>query len=406
MNLIKTKLFKPPVQDGYLIRSGLLNKLIKNQYKPVTLVVAPAGYGKSVAVSQWLDISKTKYSWISLDEDCNELIVFLKLLCTSILPYLNENDDICEILTEAPELPDLDQIAKQIVNSLAGIQDDHILVLDDYHLIDNPDIHKLMQILAENFKQKHIITFISRFDPPVKWNKLKSYDLVNEIRTIDLQFSLEEISELSTRVFSNPLDRDITSIILKSTEGWIVPTRLILKSIAENRLNPQTLKDKDADKLEQTFVFLEDTIRQEDGEIQKSLMIASLFQRFNISLLTEIFDKENPGEKQESELFKNKMEKFISQSTFIISLDNNKNWYRFHDLIRDFLIKRIYSVFSPDKINNALITGSKFFEENQSFDEAIQLCVKAGNISLAIAVIEKNRLKFLNLLKDGLCQPG
>ena len=396
MEMLKTRLFKPPVQEGYLIRTRLLDKLMKNQYKPVTLVVAPAGYGKSVAVSQWLDIIKTNYSWISLNKDGNELKEFLRLLCTSLLPYLSKDDDIFEILTEAPELPNLDHITKQIVNSLAAIQDEHILVLDDYHLIENPDVHKLMQILVSNIKQKHIITFISRFDPPLKWNKLKSYDLVNEIRTIDLQFSLEEISELSTRVFSNPLDRDITSIILKSTEGWIVPTRLILKNIAENNLNPKILEDKAVVKLEQTFVFLEDTLKQEDREIQKSLMIASLFNRFSISLLSEIFIKEYPGKNQESELFKNKMKKFISQSTFIISIDNNKNWFRFHDLIRDFLNKRIYSGFSQDKINSVLITGSKFFENNQSFEEAIQLAVKGGNIPFAIAIIERNRGKFIN----------
>ena len=396
MPVLKTRLFKPVVKEGYLTRKHLLEKMTVNHYKPVHTIVAPAGYGKSVLVSQWLDYTGQSYSWASLGEDCNDLKIFLRLLCNSFLPYLSEKDDICDILIEAPELPDLDHIATHIVNSLAGIQDEHILVLDDYHLIENPDVHKLMQILAENIKQKHIIVFISRFDPPLKWSKLRYYDLVNELSTIDLQFSRDEIRDLSSLFFSNPLDREISSVIFKSTEGWIVPTRLILKNIAEKKLNPQTLKDKAVDKLEQTYGFLEDTFNEADEDIQESLMIASLFQRFSISLLSQIFVHEYPEKKLESELLINRLEKYISQSLFIISLDSSRNWYRFHDLIRDFLNNRIYSGFSKDKINRALITGSKFFENVQSFEEAIQLGVKGGNIPLAIAIIEKNRMKFLN----------
>ena len=396
MTVIKTRLFKPPVKDGYLIRSQLLEKFIKNQYKPVILVIAPAGYGKSVVVSQWLDKIKTNYSWISLDKDCNELNQFLKLFCTAIIPYINKDDDLWEFLIETQQLPNLESIANHIVNSINDIQDEHILVLDDYHHIDNPDVHFLMQKLVDNISQKKIITFISRFDLPLNLRKLKSYDQVNEIRIVDLKFSLEEIRKLSSSVFLNPLYGDIPSIILKSTDGWIVPTRLILKNIAQNKLNPKTLKNKIGDKLEQTYGFLEYTLSQSDVEVQESMMIVSLFKRFSVSLLSEIIIILYPEKKQESELYKNKINQFIAQSLFIIPLDNNKTWYRFHDLIRDFLNKRIYSNFSPDKINIILITGTEFFEKEQYFEEAILLGIKGGNIPLSISIVEKNRSNFIN----------
>ncbi len=396
MNLIHTRLYKPHANDGYLVRSELLDKLIENQYKPVNLVVAPAGYGKSVAISQWLDTTKTNYSWISLDIDCNELNQFLRLFCASILPYIDKNDDLCEFLLEAPQLPDLETIANCIANSIASIQHDHVIVLDDYHLIINPDVHFLIQVLAGHISHKHSLTFISRFEPLLDWKKLKSYDLVNEIGIKDLQFSIKEISELSASIFLNPIENEISSIVFKSTEGWIVPTRLILKNIAQNKFNPATLKEKVVDKLELTNSFLEYTISLSDNEVQESIMISCLFQRFSVSLLIEIFNKLYPDRKREEDQLKIQIETFISQSLFIIPLDNDNKWYRFHDLIRDFLNHRIHSSFSQDKIKNILVIGSNYFENIQSFEEAILLGIKAEDVSLSIAIIEKNRLIFLN----------
>ena len=141
MTILKTRLFKPVVGKDYLIRKRLLDQMGNNVTKPVHLIVAAAGYGKSVFISQWLDHINANYCWISLEEDCNDIRTFLSYLGESICSKFTSSD--CEILQIAKtlELPNAIEISRIVINELQSIEKEIVLVFDDYHLVKEPAVH-------------------------------------------------------------------------------------------------------------------------------------------------------------------------------------------------------------------------------------------------------------------------
>ena len=396
MTILKTRLFKPVVSDGYLIRNRLQDQMEKNRYKTVHLVVAAAGYGKSVFISQWLNYSRANYSWISLEDDCNDIRTFLNYLGEAICSKFTSSD--CDILqlAKAPELPNTIEISRIVINELQRIDKELVMVFDDYNLIHEPAIHDLMSELIKNFPKKHTIVIASRFDPPIQLSKLKAYDKVNEIRMADLRFSLEELNELAVEQFSEQRDEETLYSILELTEGWILPIRLILKDLARKRTTEITYGIKHSSLEEVTGYLLEELFKPEHPMLKESLMQASLFPMFSIKLLISLFNHEHPEEVQKQAELESLIRQFIQQSQFIIALDDEKNWYRFHHLVQEFLNKRIQQKILPSRISNLLIHGSSFFEANDSIDEAILLCVQAKEYEIAVSIFDRHRHKLLN----------
>ena len=396
MTILKTRLFKPDVSEGYLIRQRLHNQMEKHRYKPVHLVVAAAGYGKSVFISQWLDHINANYCWISLDNDCNDIRTFLNYLGESICSKFTSSD--CDILqlAKAIELPTTNEISRNVVNELQSIDKDLVVVLDDYHVIKDPAVHDLMGKLIKNFPERHTVIIASRFDPTIKLSKLKAYDKVNEIRMADLRFSQEEINELAAQQFSEQLLEETSKSILNLTEGWIVPIRLILKDIAKRRTTEIVYGINQNNSEKVTSYLMEEVLKPEHPMLKESLMQASLFPMFSIELLIRLFINEHPGEEQKQAELESLIRQFIQHSLFIIPLDNEKNWYRFHHLVQEFLNKRIKQKIPPSRISHLLINGSSFFEANDSIDEAILLSVQANDNVLAASIIDRHRHKLIN----------
>ncbi len=396
MTILKTRLFKPPVSNGYLPRQRLLDKMTENHYKPVHLLVAAAGYGKSVFISQWLDEIDSGYCWISLEEDCNDIRTFLTYLGEAICSKLMSPDCDMLQLAKALELPNLIEISRVVINELQSIDKQIVVVFDDYHQIKEQAVHDLMSELIKSFPKKHKIIITSRFDPPINLTKLKAYDKVNEIRMADLCFSLEEINELATKLFCERLEQEALVSILKLTEGWIVPIRLILKDFFKRRTTEVVygINQNTGEKV--TAYLLEELFKHEHPMLKESLMQASLFPMFNIKMLISLFINEHPDEEPKQAELEHMIRQFTQQSLFIIPLDNDNNWFRFHHLVQEFLDNRIKQKMLLTKISKVLVQGSIFFEANDSIDEAILLCVQAKEYELAASIFDRHRHKLLN----------
>ncbi|MGB5460521.1 MAG: hypothetical protein WBM85_11215, partial [Eudoraea sp.] len=166
--MLRTKLHRPPLTAEHVLRSRLITRFEKNYYKPLSLVCAPAGYGKSMVVSSWLDNSNYKYVWISLSEDENDPKVFLNYLQTAIENiFPNSLSEFADLIQFA-KLPPIELLVDTLINELDQITEDFVLVLDDYHLINNDNIHNLIDSWLQ-FPPSNIHLAIStRRDPPLK----------------------------------------------------------------------------------------------------------------------------------------------------------------------------------------------------------------------------------------------
>jgi len=386
MPILKTRFYKPVLKKQYVYRDAILDYLESHADNPVSLVIAGAGYGKSVTVSQWLDHHPTKHGWISLDEDCNDLHVFLAYLISCLRNVFPKALPLFADIIDALELPPVKEIANLLINEVVKLDEDFTLVLDDYHRINNPQIHDLINEVISHPPEKLKIFLLSRQDPPLKLSSLRTYDLVTEIRMSDLEFTSSEIISLSEKLNLEKINPELAEEVYRGTEGWILGIRLLLKEYSEGKDIRGSLKASHGSK-ENLSRYLADEILADQSEaIQRFLVQSSLFDRFNASLLNFINQSGNGSKMSWFDDYQ-EIPRYIENSMFIIPLDNTNTWHRFHHLIQDFLKERAFQRFTLEEIDSFYGLASAYFEQNALLEEAIACAVEGHSLSKAIQIM-------------------
>ena len=294
--ILNTKLYKRDVKSTYVTRKKIIDYLENNRSNRLSLVVAATGYGKSVTISEWLDFTRAKYCWISLDEDFTDLRTFLEYLTFGVNEALPGSLPEFSKLLEAEETPPEKVITNTLINELDQIDEELVLVLDDYHFIKNQEIHNLINELIRYFPHKLRIVIISRIDPPLNLSTLKSFRQVNEIRMAELSFDESEFSALAKNLIGKAIDKEIANTLLEKTEGWVVGLHLALLAISNKNNTEKIFEEIKGDKHFFTEYLQNEVFLQIEEEYQEILLQASIFQRFSKNLLKSI--SENKTEKK------------------------------------------------------------------------------------------------------------
>ena len=192
--LIQTKFHRPPLQADFVPRPHLLERLDGWQQRPLTLISAPAGYGKTTLVSSWLDTLDDPNAWVSLDEQDNDLALFLAYFLTAVRSMFPDTALDTLALVNAPELPPIQVLTNSLINDLNQITIDFVLVLDDYHSIEDLDIHDLVSGLLRYPPPTMHVVLATRSDPPLDLVNLRAKSTITEIRALDLRFNRAEAS--------------------------------------------------------------------------------------------------------------------------------------------------------------------------------------------------------------------
>ncbi len=393
----RTRLVKPKIHAGYVGRRKLFLTLEENWQKPFHQIVAPAGYGKSTLMSLWLDRQNNSFSWFTIDDDCNDMRVFLSYLGEFLhLEKKSSRSDLLEVV-EALELPSLNFIKQKVLQAISHLEPGHVFVFDDYHLIQNEDIHSLMNAIVKNFSSEFKLVILSRSDPKLNFYKPEMYGQLQRIDFNDLKFFPEEIQLLSLEVFKESLDMETAQLIYDATEGWIVPVRLILKAFSRGVAPNEIIDGIRIQSTGMTEYLLEEVLNFESDEIKDLMMAVSLFERFNLEMISVIIEADDLKNREEKMLVKAKMEEFLSRSLFIIAKDNMGTWYRFHDLISSFLRNRSSHIHSTKWRNDAVKPVSNYLETQGFLEEALRLNLKYGLITPAIDILVRHRERYLNL---------
>ena len=398
MNILRTRLFKPVVSDRYIARPRLMQIMNDGRNKPVQKVIAAAGYGKSIFVSQWLDETGSRHCWISIEEDCNDLLTLLKYLIEAVRTI--DQTPLLELghLGNSLELPENTELAVPVLNSLQRIKEEIIFVLDDYHNVHNQLVHNFFTGLLNHFPEQHRIILISRYDPPIDLRRLNAYAKVHEIRMADLKFTEEEIMALSEQQTGKKLSPDAATAICNQTEGWVIPIRLWLKGLAL-ATDVETLEHV-GNQMQETRILgdlLEDVFTSLDASVRKYIMLASLFPRFNLALLRGIHDSIHPEGDQSFDEIEIRISKLLDRSLFIMALDDDNTWYRFHQLVKAFLKNRCNKKFSGDTISKSIGFGCSYLAAENSILEAIQLSLEYKDFSRAIDLFNRDRYSIFDI---------
>ena len=394
--MLTTKLHRPPLSAEHVFRYRLIDELNRNIYKPLSLICAPAGYGKSMLASSWIEESNIQSAWLSLSEDDNDLFTFLNYFVIAIQKIFPGKLSKTQAILNAQELGKEILISHTLINELDQIQEPFILVLDDYHLIHSNDIHQQIDELLRYPPENLHLCILTRRDPPLRIASLRSHNRMTEIRMDDLGFLEDEVLSLFKKLHGIELERSTAISLIDKTEGWITALRMI--SMASKN-NPDIEKKLVAFKggLYSLTEFLIEEIRSGlSDEMEDLLFSTAILKNFCFDLVKASFTKsENVTSEGTSidELF----HQLVNSDLFIVQLDDERKWFRYHHLFQRILINRLRQHFDAERIKSIRLAAAIWYEKEGSIDDAMnQLITADEDEKAAKLVIKYGHSTFLN----------
>ncbi len=391
--LLNTRLYRPRISDDQIPREKIINLLEKNLEKSLTLVSAPAGYGKSIVISQWLESSSALHSWISIDDTFNDLNTFLAYIHLAMEAISPGTFNKTKSIIHAGELPSSEIISNTLINELNQVQHPFILVLDDYHLIHNSEIHKLMgEVLRFPPKNMHL-TLITRGDPPLDLLFLRTHQGMNEIRMQELAFSENEVRMLMQTRLDIDLSEENSLLLQEKTEGWVVGIRLALYAMKSSQDAIRIIGQLKGNFHAISEFLLEEMLNNQTPEVQQLMLKTSLLDRFCVPLIEKVF--EGPSENNFHMGSKEFIHLLSSSNLFVIHLDLENYWFRYHHLVQDFLLIQLKKQYSETELATFHLRASRWYEANHMLDGAIDHALASGDEVRAAEIVEKNRISIL-----------
>jgi len=363
-DLLVTKFTIPPVRSVLLQRSHLLTVLDQSRSFPLTLLSASAGFGKTTLLSAWASQSTSQVAWLSLDEQDNDPTRFWVYVIAALRHSgspLSTVGEAALAMLQSPQPPLLTSALTSLINELAALGQETALILDDYHLIREQAIHESLQFLLDHLPPCLHLLLASRGDPPLALSRLRARGQVVEIRDTDLRLSDEEAASFLTRVMGLALSEEDMRRLETRTEGWIAGLQLAALSMRRHT---------DASAFIQAFTgshrFILDYVQEEILEPlpqvqQRFLLHTSVLDRMNADLCQAL-----TGEQASQQM----LESLERANLFLIPLDEERRWYRFHTLFREVLLARLQAT-QPEQVVRLHREAALWYQYQQWPHEAI-----------------------------------
>ena len=393
--ILKTKFFLPPTTSDFVERKELESKFDDFKTKAVMLISASTGYGKSTSAASFLLNQEDDYTWLTLSEKENEFPQFVLYFITALQQKLKKFGSEAKEVLYAPEIPPHEEIAELLINDLAAFATPMIMVLDDYHLIKNKDIHLFLTKLYE-YPQPHFKLIIcTRRDPELPLSSWRSRNILTEIRSSDLKFTRKEISEFYRRAVAYAPEDNVLAKIESATEGWITGLRMLLLSTNDNLDLERNLLNFNYKNSRVINDLIDTVLNNQSESIKDKLLRLSLVNEFNAQLYAELCLNDNEQDSKE-ESFDEFARELTKTNMFIISLDERHSWYRFHHLFNEQLYALLIAKYNLREVNKMRVKAAAWFVNNSLLEEAIEYYLAANQVELAIDVFTDYRLKLIS----------
>jgi LuxR family maltose regulon positive regulatory protein len=332
--VLTTKLYIPPPRPNLVARPHLIQSLDEGLRLgcKLTLVSAPAGFGKTTLISEWLRTLETAVSWLSLDEGDNDPVRFLTYFIAALQRITPEMGQAVQDLLQDPQAPSPEALITGLINDMATAGIPFVLVLDDYHVITTPSIHRGLTFLLDHLPPQIHLVITSRADPPLSLSRLRARGHLTEIRADDLRFTFEEVTTLLNDIVGLELSPQDILALETRTEGWVVGLQLAALSLQ---------KQTDRHRLVTAFTgshrfildFLADEVlNHQSDDIRRFLYETSILSRMSGPLCDAVTGRDD------SQMI---LETLEAANLFIVPLDDERRWYRYHHLFADLLRHRL-----------------------------------------------------------------
>ncbi len=387
--LLLTKLYKPRAVSAWIPRPRLMEALDAGLSRKLILVDAPAGYGKTTLLAQWLDAQSICSAWLSLDEADNDIGTFLSYLAQAVRTVYPDTMPTTAMLLSAVQIPTVDELANTLINELDALPGEIILVLDDYHIIQSPAIAQLMSRLIQHPPSSLHLVMTTRMDPTLPLATLRARGAITEIRATDLRFSSAETQLFLAGEASHMLGAGEAQLLANHTEGWPAALRLVTLSL-------KTADDAHAfieafvaeGSAHVTSFLLHEVLGGLSERTRDFLLRMALLDRFCAPLCHALQDADDAaGETQDARAL---LAEIRQQNLFLVPLDSRGEWFRFHHLFRDLLRSQLHVRLHPDAIAGLHRQASDWLALHGWVEEAMQQARAAGDVQRVLHLVESN----------------
>jgi ATP/maltotriose-dependent transcriptional regulator MalT len=378
-NLLASKFYFPPHRPDLVPRPGLLENLDAGLRGKLTLVSAPAGFGKTTAVSEWLRYCGRPAAWLSVDKNDNDLSRFLIYLIAALQRIDAEIGDDVQAALEETLSPHFDILLTRLISEIEKFPDKSIIVLDDFHLINSKQVHDALNFLIEFLPPVIHLVISGRMDPPLPISRLRVRGDVNEIRTPQLRFTKDEVATYLNDLLGFDLSTDGIAALETRTEGWIASLKLAALSM-QGRDDWTEFITKFSGSNRYIIDYLVDEVMaRQPEEVQTFLRRTSILERFCAPLCEYVIGGHGDNDVLD----------YIERANLcLIPLDDHREWYRYHHLFADFLNQRLHEI-EPERITELHLRASQWFTNAGLVDEAIQHALTAGDLEGATRLVDR-----------------
>ena len=385
--ILATKLHIPSPRPKVVLRPRLIERLNEGLHRKLTLISAPAGFGKTTLVSECVAGCERPVAWLSLDEGDNDPTRFLVYFVAALQTIaVNIGKGVLGVL-QSPQRPPTESILTALLNEIATAPDNFVLVLDDYHVIDSKHIDSALTFLLEHLPPQMRLVIATREDPDLPLARLRAGDQLTELRVTDLRFTPCEAGEFLNQVMGLNLSSEDIAALENRTEGWIAGLQLAAISMQGQKDVTSFIKSFTGSHHFVMDYLVEEVLQLQSESVQTFLLRTSILNRLCGSLCDAVL-LDHSASGQET------LESLEHANLFIVPLDNERRWYRYHHLFADLLRQRLQqsaaSSTGDERIGAAElhIRASGWYEDNGLEIEAFHHATAANDFERAERLIE------------------
>src|SRR5438045_2785565 len=326
--ILATKLYLPRLRPNVVSRPRLIERLNEGLHRNLTLIAAPAGFGKTTLISQWVASCDRQVAWLSLDEgdsDPTRFLTYLVAALRTIAPTLGEG--VLGAL-QSPQPPPPEAMLTALLNDLTTISDHLVLVLDDYHVLDAKAVDHALTYLVEHLPPQMHLVIATREDPQLPLARLRARGQWTELRAVDLRFSTSEAAAFLNQVMGLSLSAADIAALEDHTEGWIAGLQLAALSMQGHQDVAGFIRAFAGDHRYIVDYLVEEVLQRQPEPVRSFLLQTAILDRLSGPLCDAVTGQEEGSAR---------LEALVRGNFFVVPLDDKRRWYRYHHLFADVL---------------------------------------------------------------------
>ena len=378
MPILATKLYKPMLRSGSVPRLRLIEQLNAGLYGKLTLISAPAGFGKTTLVTEWIANDERKAAWLSLDNGDSDPVRFMTHLVAALQTIeLQIGTELLKLLN-SPQPPPIDSLLTPLLNGIATISHEFVLVLDDYHVLDSTEIDTALMFLIDNQPPQMHLVITTREDPRLPLARLRVRGQLSEFRAAELRFTADEAAEFLHRALGLSLSTEDIAALERRTEGWIAGLQLAAISMRGQADVGQFIQSFTGSHRFIVDYLVEEVLNHQPKPVRDFLFQTSVLDRMCAPLCDAVTGQNN-GQTM--------LEQLERINMLIVPLDDQRQWYRYHHLFAEVLQTYARKV-DPNKVLVWQKRASLWYEQNGFRSDAIRYAFATNDFEQAANLIE------------------